>query len=1250
MKSTKKTLLLASLSLISGAAQAQELKDNYIQWWSSDGSIVTDVLPSWKTSHKVNEDDNFFISRVKPKQRFTHAATQVNKDLLPANDKRVMAWIPINDPSKNALPDGVYDSEVFSMWSYVNHWGDWTAPIGRIPASLLDVAHKNGVAVSGVWGIPYGSLSSDWYQRLEALVNTDTDLMASYLKYYGQDGLGYNSEYSEGSYSGITKKISAYHAELVKKMVPDNPIFENVWYDGTNDSGYITFDQGLSGHNAKNFGDKDNIAASLFLNYNWNTLSLLNRSVTKAKALGRDPLYLYCGINMQGGEPNASNVWSLLNQKPLSIGLWGAHERNMFWESRAEKGSDPDVKQNTYLHRIEQWFTGGTRNPANNPPLNGSLSYSVDNVTFPGMSSMMTAKSTLSWDLNEEPFISYFNLGNGKFFNWQGERQHNSSWYNIGVQDYLPTWRWWFASSLLQTDVPDTGLAADFVWDDAYAGGSCVQIAGSTSDEYLHLFKTGYALADGDVITVRFKHIGGSGKVNLVLTANGSETSAINEAGMNLLAKDNLADDEEWVERQFVVDSQLAGKELALIALHFTEAERLTMKLGEVSIVRGHAPKPATPVITSSKLLAFNQAGADAKVIFDMPNDKAAGEPCYNTDVNTSLFKLWAEQENGQRTLMGVTTSWAGMLYSIPMDVMAENPRVRVGVSACSLDMQDESEIAWTDYMTTPAYVYSNDVTINKTVIIPGEDFVMSYVDPKHEAGTWTLKDETGKVVFSEAGTTIHVPGLDAVGQYDLEIEGVVYNADGTSTTTTTTYPLFVSITNAQFGALPQILSLTANGAEDEVSAEIGEVVNLKYTGRPADGKLSRGLDLAEKGFIFKATDAGITSNTTAWTMSFWLKCNTVANGSTQFLDMRDQNTSWPQNNWGCFWSTYDSDSHEMQFTIREYVAGGSPEHKQVWDVELKPGVWTHFTIAMEKGTKGVRETVYVNGKKATPLRWSYSSNGSGDGMNSLYCNSTAWWTDAYMMLGFGRHQCAAINGIIDDVKFFNRTLSDTEVESVMNSQELENGQPKAVWTFENEAGSDNWFTNEAGSGKVKSARAEMVSGAGEGQGTYKALDPQYMSGSPYSPGEAYTVITQPSWSASKGVLTTAEGTDQAGSATVSYARGGTYNVKLTLENAYGKDTKALKVIVVDNSDGIERITRDELKTYTIDKDVFVEFSDEGSYDIMLCDLKGMTIAHGTKQVLAGDKVHVRVSSAGTYILKVVKDGKVVRSAKLLCK
>lgn len=164
----------------------------------------------------------------------------------------------------------------------------------------------------------------------------------------------------------------------------------------------------------------------------------MDKSVEKAVEMGRDPLDLYCGVNMQGGEPRYTS-WSLLPSRRLSIGLWGAHSNNMFWESRGEKGSNPDVKQNTYLQRIERYFTGGTRNPANCPSIVDRHACNADNFAWHGMSTFMTARSALSWNLSEEPFITYFNLGNGKYFNLEGKRQNNNSLYKYYFRNILIT-------------------------------------------------------------------------------------------------------------------------------------------------------------------------------------------------------------------------------------------------------------------------------------------------------------------------------------------------------------------------------------------------------------------------------------------------------------------------------------------------------------------------------------------------------------------------------------------------------------------------------------------------------------------------------------------------------------------------------------------------------------------------------------------------------------------------------------------
>ena len=176
---------LAGLCLVAASASAQEFKQGYVEWGFGGTEFGTTVT-NWKKGTPVNEDDNFFISRVKPRERFRNANTQVRSDLTEANDKKLLFWVPINSTKNNALPDGVYDSEVFNMWPYVTHYGNWTAPLGRVPGNFLDVAHKNGVAVSGVAGIPYGSLYQfpDWEACLETMVDAGAQKVADFHHYY----------------------------------------------------------------------------------------------------------------------------------------------------------------------------------------------------------------------------------------------------------------------------------------------------------------------------------------------------------------------------------------------------------------------------------------------------------------------------------------------------------------------------------------------------------------------------------------------------------------------------------------------------------------------------------------------------------------------------------------------------------------------------------------------------------------------------------------------------------------------------------------------------------------------------------------------------------------------------------------------------------------------------------------------------------------------------------------------------------
>lgn len=1248
----KSTLLISSLlAVMATNGYAQQLKNDYIKWGYSSEQFGQQ-LTNWKPGSTVSADDNFFISRVKPRKHFNNNATQVRLDIKPEVDKRLVAWLPINDPEVNALPNGIFDSEVFSMWNYVDHWGDWSAPLGRVPAALLDVAHKNGVAVSSVAGIPNTTLPNAWRRCLNQMKTAGADKAAQFLNYYGVDGFGYNSEYSGGF--AETKAIRELHVALNEKMKDKNPLFENMWYDGTNDRGSIMFDQGLASHNEKNFGVDGKPAASLFFNYNWSYgTDLLESSVEHAKSINRNPLYLYAGVNMQGAEPRNGINWTLLKDYPISIGLWGAHQRNMFWESRGEKGSTPDIKQRTYMLRTERWFTGGSRNPANLPEMKNSLKYNADNFDFPGMASMMSARSTLSWDLAEEPFITYFNLGNGKFFNWMGKQQNNREWYNIGVQDYLPTWRWWFANKVLgrtSNDVVSNGLNAEFSWDEAYMGGSSLRINGTSANEFLHLFKTQYALATGDVITLRYKVKKGKANVHLTLTAEGAEAAAINESDFNVLTSTQDADEDVWVEKKFTLSEAFNGKKLALVALHLENAENLDLYLGEFSLSRPSVAvaTPAAPEIKTANLLSFSRQGVDAKLIFNMKNDKAAGEPCYNSDVKTSMFKVYAQQEGKQPILMGVTTSWAAMYYNIPLELTETKAKVRLGVSALSLDHKTESAITWSDFIEASNYAYNDDVQINKKTIKPNEAFEIGYVDPLHETATWTILDSKGEEVFSGTGNKVQVNGLAKVGSYTLKVKGNEQTAEGRKETTRE-YPAFVQITSKEIGALPEIKTLTANNANSNIELKVNEAAQFAYTGREADGNGSQGVDLKEERFGVPVSEVKV-DNRKSFAVAYWLKINKLAAGSTQLLSIASKKDGWPKTDWGWIWTSLNADGSIGSYTFRGTDASGNTELQYTFGkTKLPVGSWVHLAFNFEYNADGdFRSDFYVNGVKQEVTKWKH---GGAEQTSPVGFESNVYSITDRMVIAAGGTAAFrnGMDGVIDNFQIWNKPITAEDVQASMkslNKDALPEGLA-ALWTFEDKA-TNKKFTS-VGKTTANAGLHNYVAAGGEGQGDINWVEPTYTSGCPFITGTAFPVKTTATWTAKNATITDAMGNDQAGSANIAFSKDGMYNVTLTLTNALGSDSKTFSVIKVGTGvTGIEKAQSDEFKATTVGENVLVEFEQSGHYNISLYNLAGQLVTQKSAHIAAGNNASLYLGTPGTYLLRIERDGKLVRTVKLV--
>ncbi|MDE6488380.1 MAG: secretion protein, partial [Paramuribaculum sp.] len=831
-------------------------------------------------------------------------------------------------------------------------------------------------------------------------------------------------------------------------MAERNPIFENVWYAGTTDGGSISFDTGVHSSFANVFRN-----ASMFLNYNWNNSSTIVNSIAYAKAQNRNPFFIYAGMNQQGGEPKSGDNYPVVANYQYSIGVWGAHNYNMFWQGRTGGGAALSTVQRYYLNMCEQWFTNGKRNPAIKMPITTNRAHRASD-DFAGMSSMMSARSVLNWDLKDEPFITYFNMGNGTFFNWHGERVSEKPWYNIGIQDYLPTWRWWFAPTFLQKDVTEgtTHLSADMTWDDAYFGGSCLQITGTTTEEYLHLFKSEFKITSQATIRVRYKLVEGEGDVALVMSNKGTEGELLSFAAptagkTNVLATVATSEElrtksledgaEGWQTIEYKVTAAEANRAfknpLAVIGLQVKNARNLKLLLGEFSILPNTSfTTPAAPNITLSKTLYSDLKGIDAKVVWEMPNTKSVGEPVYNSDVNRSMLKVYAQEEVVEPVFMTATTSWAAIAYAAPNTDDAK--KIRFGVSAVSTDMTSESAISWSEYLEKGEYTMSDELTIDKSTIKVNESFKLGYVDPRHSSSTFKLYNTNNQLVASGEGVSLEVPeGLGEIGGYDLVVD------EGTAKEVRHGY--FVQISSDIVGALPEIYTLTADGSTvDEnssaVSIALTDTPTLGYTGRDADGVASRAIKLNNGHIGGSNSQFGIQARQ-SFTIAGWFKFDEFpADKGWSLMNITNKNGAWPNSNWGWCWSSVDKDGNiSFKFRGNETDSSSPGEHQYTFPkTKLSPGAWTHLAFVCEYATQGFRFILYVNGV-AQESNWvEYQTWNSGtlksSGKNDEFCAGRTYAiasTDDLILVGV-LYQESAVDGIIDDMQIWTKALTADEV------------------------------------------------------------------------------------------------------------------------------------------------------------------------------------------------------------------------------
>lgn len=1264
---SKHLLLSAALLAAYGAhAQSVPTHEMYVQY--ATPSSLVEALKKWEPGKNFGEgkdyqDENFFISRVPLKDRFI-PGDWANDALNDENDKYFCWCAPTGEMTKKwgPLPRYNFDGDNFNMWQYVNTHSNWSNGWWRVPGAFNDVAHRNGVRTGCTyfidWATPVNSMN-DPGKTLYELAETDWDgnylyseKLIKFLRYYGITGLTFNPE---GNWApNVNNAVKGFLADCHRVAKELNWPFHVDWYAFVSNTGQLS-DNGCKltiGANDQWFHDQNTnqpVTDVFFLNYNWSSTGL-QQSVNAAKQLGRNTFDVYAGFDMQGrgyGQ-NGNAGWEALMSQPVSIVVWGAHDRSQLYISSTEGGQSDYAVQNEYQKKQEMLFSGGNRNVLDLPKLKGgnvTSSYS-DLSDWHGYAKAVRERSTL----HEVPFVTRFNLGNGRFFNNQGKTTWNHKWYNWGMQDMLPTWRWWIDNGDGKT-APADAIQADFTYDDAWFGGSCLKLHGPTKRSDLRLFATRWNVAaEGDEFRVIYKVNSGNESHLKLMVAKDGKTAEFATAALPAGTQG------EWTTATLKASDfgLKAGDVIGYVGLSAEETPaNYEVLLGEMAFVpASYAVTPNTPKITHSEVMKRYYNRADIKVVFDMGTpatrpEKYEGCPVYNEEVGAWYYEIYVKQGD-QETLVTTTTSWAAYVVDAPLNPSI--PGIQIGVRAIGLDGRAASPITWTSEIEKELTLIET-LTIDKDVIKPGEEFTIGFEDPNHTACDFNIYNAlTGNKVASAQGKLTMTTSLNEVGSYDVE----VISGDKTLMNRS-----IILVSPEETGRLPQVNSITLDKKEAKDNEAVKATADINdgttYNGNPCT--VSQSLYMQEP-YQF-TVDAKVMSEYTNNSYALWFKVEKFEHASLGTLLMtkvnRNYGGTWTESVWGEMWTAIrpagyakgnnirrDNAENELSVSF-DGPAAGTPNYEHNNDVDglsdgysLQPNTWYHVCVVKN----GRNEKVYLNGKLIIDC------NARGAGPKN--------WRGAHFYVGGSMTNLASFTGWVDEVQIWSKSLTQAEVLEAMKGYTEAPEGLEGYFKFENtETDSEGkiFFPN-AGKAANKVAGGYMTIGKEENS---KMVDHKQNQLTTTVGVPSLTGVFPISYESSKWMVEGAKVQNTTNTeADIFFPATEEYPITITATNSWGTTTKTITDYIVVTPTAIESVNGNHEAGYMIyprefDNKADVLFAEGGNFVVAVYNAAGAQVAGNVIEARSGEVKEVSLGRAekGTYVVVIKKDGRAVRSFKI---
>lgn len=640
----------------------------------------------------IQASDIAFVRSHVRKAEFMSRADRVNPKTYETRNLWMNIPMDIGSDGLGGYPSKKFSSDVFSMWQYTNLFGSWNHGIFQAPAAWVDAAHRNGTDImSGIKFFESWTPGSGDGAYSALITKKDANGNFKYVKplinclmYFGADGINYNWE--DNSYQD--SDITAFHKALYKEAAAQG-------FDNFHAGIYTAVSQLSAGNVEQLLGTKETGQTfDLMLNYAAGGFSYgIGPSVVTAENYMGTAEDMYAGVWIASLDGRGFyRLDENTNAHRSGICLWGEHGQSRFFSYNA--GADDYEFQGNYQRLLERGFSGGNRNPLSLPVLseNGN-NWEQDGTklplsTFAGMATWIPERSAIQGNL---PFGTHFVLGNGDRYYYKGKKTAGS-WYNMGAQDVVPTYRWLVVNP--GTMNVSTDVAVNYVHTDAYLGGSCLEL-------------TGKATSTGtDIVMYKTSLKAGSGVYAKIAVKSGKEGA--NPSNLYLiLKKQNGAwvevpfgnvDGKAWVEKKIEVGQVAAGEVIERIGFRVKGNDsNYKMLVGKLELNDNNTVTPANVKDLNVEVKEETKGSMAMKLYWGVDataQDRAKWDLLFNDEANIHHFEiLYKVGENGRVAEVGRTTTWSAYLGGIYFENATDEPYV--GVRSVSTDLKSYSPVVW---------------------------------------------------------------------------------------------------------------------------------------------------------------------------------------------------------------------------------------------------------------------------------------------------------------------------------------------------------------------------------------------------------------------------------------------------------------------------------------------------------------------------------------------------------------------------